>query len=64
MDADEGKEIKLSFATTLTHPEAEEGTVASKDSRILTTLSFSLGKQSDKSESPFPDPSQMELGEK
>jgi hypothetical protein len=63
MDADEGKEIKLSFSTTLTHRAAEEGTVASKDSRILTTLAFSLGKQSDKTESPFPDPEQMELSD-
>lgn len=63
MDEDDDKEIKLSFSTVLTHREAEEGTVASKDSRILTTLSFSLGKQSDKAESPYPDPEQMELGE-
>lgn len=64
MDADEGKEIKLSFATTLTHRPAEEGNVASKDSRIVSVLNFSLGKQSDKTESPFPDPEQMELGDK
>lgn len=62
MNADEGKEIKISFATTMTHRAAEEGNVASKDSRILTTLAMSLGKLSDKTESPFPDPQQMELG--
>lgn len=62
MDAE--KEIKLAFSTALTNRPAEEGTVASKDSRIITTISFSLGKHSDKIESVFPDPDQMELGDK
>ncbi len=62
MDAEQ--EIKLAFSTALTNRPAEEGTVASKDSRIITTISFSLGKQTDKIESAFPDPDQMELGEK
>lgn len=64
LDGSEGKEITISFSTKLTHRAAEEGNVASKDSRILTTLAMSLGKLSDKTESPFPDPEQMELGEK
>lgn len=64
MTSDEGKEISLSFSSKLTHRAAEDGTVASKDSRILTTLAFSLGKLSDKTESPFPEPDQLELGGK
>lgn len=64
MDGNDDKEIKLSLATTLTHRPAEEGAVASKDSRIKTVLAFSLGKSSDSVDSPFPDAEQMELGEK
>lgn len=63
MDADDDHEIKVSFATTLTNRPAEPGTVASKDSRIITVASFSLGKHSQKTESPFPDPHQMTLDE-
>lgn len=63
MDA-EGGEIKLAFSTTLTNRPAEEGTVAAKDSRVSTVISFSLGKMTDKIESGYPDPAQMELGEK
>lgn len=61
---DQDGEIKVTFGTVLTNRPAEEGTVASKDSRILTTVHFSLGKLSEKIESAFPDPEQMELGEK
>lgn len=60
---DEDGEIKVSFSTTLTNRKAEEGTVAAKDSRIATVVTFSLGKLSEKIESGFPDPDQMELGE-
>lgn len=63
MDADESNEVKLSFSTVVTNRPAEPGTVASKDSRIVTTLSFSLGKQSDKIESPFPEANQLDLPE-
>lgn len=63
MDADEGNEIKLTFTTTLTNRPAEEGTVASKDSRIVSVVAFSLGKHTAKMESPFPDAAQMELGD-
>lgn len=63
MNGSEDKEIKLSFGTVLTHREPEEGTVASKDSRIKTTLAFSLGKASDSVDSPYPEPDQMELGD-
>lgn len=61
MNADEDKEVKLSFSTVITNREAEPGTVASKDSRIKTTLSFSLGKQSDSMDSPFPLANQPDL---
>jgi hypothetical protein len=61
MDADEDSEVKLAFSTTITNRPAEPGTVASKDSRIVTTLSFSLGKKSDKIDSPFPDANQPDL---
>lgn len=61
MDADEDNEVKLAFSTVITNRPAEPGTVASKDSRIVTTLSFSLGKQSDKIDSPFPLEDQPEL---
>jgi hypothetical protein len=61
MDEDEDNEVKLSFSTVITNRPAEPGTVASKDSRIVTTLSFSLGKQSDKVESPFPLANQPDL---
>lgn len=62
MDAEQ--EIKLAFSTVLTNRAAEEGTVASKDSRIISTVNYGLGKRSDKIESAFPDPDQMELGQK
>lgn len=61
MDADEDKEIKLTFTTTLTNRPAEPGQVASKDSRIVSVVAFSLGKHTAKTESPFPDPKQMDL---
>jgi hypothetical protein len=61
MDADEEKEVKLAFSTVITNRPAEPGTVASKDSRIVTTLSFSLGKKSDKIDSPFPLANQPDL---
>lgn len=61
MNGDEDGEVKLTFATTITNRRAEDGNQASKDSRIVTTMSFSLGKKSDKIESAFPDPAQMEL---
>lgn len=64
MDNDEGGEAKVSFATVLTNRPAEDGAQASKDRRIVTTISFSLGKQTDKIESDFPVADQMELGEK
>lgn len=60
-DDDSGNEVKLAFSTTLTNRPAQEGNEASKDSRIITTLAFSLGKKSDKIESAFPDPNQPEL---
>lgn len=61
MERDENGEVKLAFATVLTNRPAEPGTVASKDSRIVTTISWSLGRKSDKIESEYPDPSQPEL---
>jgi hypothetical protein len=61
-DEENDGEIKLAFATTVTNRAAEEGTQSAKDSRIVTTLSFSLGKKSDKIESAFPDPNQLPLG--
>jgi len=61
MDNDEDHEIKLQFSTVVTNRPAEQGAVASKDSRIETVLAFSLGKQSDKVSSPFPLANQMEL---
>lgn len=63
MDCDDDKEVKLSFSTVITNRPAEPGTVASKDSRIVTTVQWSLGKRSDKIESPFPLTHQPELGE-
>lgn len=60
-DDETGNEIKLAFSTTLTNRPATDGNVASKDSRIITTIAFSLGKQTDKIESAFPDPNQLEL---
>lgn len=62
MDGSEEKEVKLSFSTVVTNRPAEPGAVASKDSRIKTTLAFSLGKKSDSIDSPFPEADQMELG--
>lgn len=61
MDDDEDSEVKLAFSTVVTNRPAEPGTVASKDSRIVTTLSFSLGKMSDKIDSPFPLANQPDL---
>lgn len=59
----EDEEVKVSFGTVITNRAAEEGTVANKDSRIITTIAFSLGKFTAKKESPFPTPDQMDLGE-
>lgn len=60
-DDESGNEVKLAFSTTLTNRVGEEGNVAAKDSRIITTLAFSLGKKTDKIESTFPDPNQPDL---
>lgn len=60
-DDDSGNEVKLSFSTTLTNRAGEPGNVADKDSRIISTIAFSLGKKTDKIESSFPDPNQPEL---
>lgn len=61
MDSDETGEIVIQFKTTITDRPAEPGNVANKDSRIVTTMSFSLGKKSDKIESELPNPEQPEL---
>lgn len=61
MEDDEDREIILSFKTTITNRPAEPGNVASRDSRIVTVLAYSKGRNSDKTESPFPDPTQPEL---
>lgn len=61
MDEDEDSEVKLAFSTVITNRPAEPGTVASKDSRIVTTLAFSLGRQTDKCESPYPLNNQPDL---
>lgn len=61
MEADDDGEVKLSFSTTVTNRPAEPGSVASKDSRIKTTLAFSLGKKSDSIDSPFPEADQLDL---
>lgn len=61
MDNDEDHEVKLAFSTVVTNRPAEPGAVASKDSRIETTLAFSLGKASDKVSSPFPLANQPDL---
>lgn len=61
MDRDDDHEVKVTFTTTLTNRPAEPGTVASKDSRILTTVAWSLGRKTAKMESPFPLAGQPEL---
>lgn len=61
MEADEDGEVKLAFSTVITNRPAEPGNNASKDSRIVTTMSFSLGKKSDKIESEFPTAEQPDL---
>lgn len=57
---DETGEVKISFGVTITDRQAEEGTHASKDNRIATTISFAK-KFSDKIESEIPDSNQPEL---
>lgn len=61
MDEDEDNEVKITFATIITNRPAEPGTVASKDSRIKTTMSMPLGKLSDAIDSPYPLAHQPEL---
>lgn len=61
MESDDDREVKISFSTVVTNREAEPGTVASKDSRIKTTMAMPLGKLSDSIDSPFPLANQMDL---
>lgn len=61
MEGDDDREVKITFSTVVTNREAEPGTVASKDSRIKTTMSMPLGKLSDAIDSPFPLAHQPEL---
>ncbi len=57
----EGGEIAVSFGVKLTNRPAVDGNVASKDQRISATISFSLGKRTEKAETAFPDPTQPNL---
>lgn len=61
MEADDDREVKITFATVITNREAEPGTVASKDSRLKTVMSMPLGKLSDSVDSPFPLANQPDL---
>ena len=56
----EEQEINIAAKINITDRKAQPGEVASKDSRIKTTISFSK-KFSDSCEVPIPDPSQSEL---
>lgn len=60
IEGDESGTIKVGFSTVINDRAPEPGAHADKDSRIATTMSFSV-KTSDKIESDIPDPMQPEL---